>query len=110
GVIRRMPRTANARYLAPPAAVLAVLGGTVLGLSGRRIGWLAPAGYLAAVLAGSAANSRDLSTGAALRLPVVYSTMHMAWGAGFLLSPKDLIGEPERDSQNGPALPGIHGY
>jgi glycosyltransferase involved in cell wall biosynthesis len=95
GVIRRTPRTANARYLAPPAAVLAVLGGTVLGLSGRRIGWLAPGGYLAAVLAGSLANRKGLGTGAAARLPVVLTTMHMAWGAGFLLSPKDLIPEPE---------------
>jgi glycosyltransferase involved in cell wall biosynthesis len=95
GVIRRMPRTANARYLAPPAAVLAVVGGTVLGLSGKRVGWLAPGGYLAAVFAGSVANMRGLDTRAAARLPVVLSTMHMAWGAGFLLSPKDLIGEPE---------------
>jgi hypothetical protein len=95
GVIRRMPRTANPRYLAPPAAVLAVVGGTVLGLSGRKFGWLAPGGYLAAVLVGSAANAKDLDTAAALRLPVVLTTMHMAWGAGFLLSPTDLIGEPE---------------
>jgi glycosyltransferase involved in cell wall biosynthesis len=95
GVIRRMPRTANARYLAPPAAVLAVVGGTVLGLSGKRIGWLAPGGYLAAVLAGSVANSKDLDAATAVRLPVVLTTMHMAWGAGFLLSPQDLIGEPE---------------
>ncbi|HZE67593.1 MAG TPA: glycosyltransferase family 2 protein [Sporichthyaceae bacterium] len=95
GVIRRMPRTANARYLAPPAVVLAVLGGTVLGLAGKRIGWLAPGGYLAVVLAGSAANAKDLDTGAAVRLPVVLATMHMAWGAGFLLSPTDLISEPD---------------
>jgi glycosyltransferase involved in cell wall biosynthesis len=95
GVIRRMPRTANARYLAPPAAVLAVVGGTVLGLSGKKIGWLAPGGYLAAVLAGSAANMGGMDKNAAARLPVVLTTMHMAWGAGFLLSPKDLIGEPE---------------
>jgi len=95
GVIRRIPRTANARYLAPPAAVLGVVGGAVLGLSGKKIGWLGPGGYVAAVLAGSAANAKGLDARAAARLPVVLTTMHMAWGAGFLLSPKDLIPSPE---------------
>jgi glycosyltransferase involved in cell wall biosynthesis len=95
GVIRRVPRTASPRYLAPPAAVLAVLGGTVLGLSGKRIGWLGPGGYAAAVLAGSVANRKGLDAAAAARLPVVLATMHMAWGAGFLLSPADLIPEPK---------------
>lgn len=94
GVIRRMPQTANYRYLAPPAAVVGVVAGTALGLLGRRIGWLAPAGYLGAILVGAAANSKDLPRGAALRLPAVYATMHMGWGLGFLNSPRDLIDAP----------------
>jgi hypothetical protein len=94
GVIRRMPETANPRYLAPPAAVLAVAGGTLLGLAGKKAGWLAPLGYLGAVLAGSAAVSRDLPREVALRVPAVVVTMHMGWGLGFLVSPKDLIDEP----------------
>jgi len=72
-----------------------VLGGTVLGLAGKRIGWLAPGGYLAVVLAGSAANAKDLDTGAAVRLPVCSPPCHMALGRRLLLSPMDLIGEPD---------------
>lgn len=94
GVVRRMPETANARYLAPPAVVLALVGGAALAVAGRRIGWAAPAGYAAAVISGSAVTGRDLPRGAAARLPIVFATMHLAWGAGFLLSPKDLIPAP----------------
>lgn len=94
GVVRRMPETANARYLAPPAVVLALVGGAALAVAGKRIGWAAPAGYAAAVISGSAVTGRDLPRGAAARLPIVFATMHLAWGAGFLLSPKDLIPAP----------------
>lgn len=94
GVIRRHPATANYRYLAPPAAVIGVAAGTLLGLAGKRVGWLAPLGYLGAVLAGSVAVSRDLPPEAALRLPAVVVTMHMGWGLGFLVSPKNLIDAP----------------
>jgi hypothetical protein len=93
-VTRRHPDTASARYLAAPVAVLGVVGGTVLALTGRRIGLLGPLGYAATVLAGSAATSRDLPRAAAAALPVVYATMHMSWGLGFLLSPRDLA-EPD---------------
>jgi hypothetical protein len=79
--------------------VLAVAGGTLLGLAGKRAGWLAPLGYLGAVLAGSAAVSRDLPRDVALRMPAVVVTMHMGWGLGFLVSPKDLI--------DSPSVPGI---
>lgn len=91
GVIRRMPDTANSRYLAPPAVVLALLGGLVLVARGKRVGWLAPGGYAAGLLGGAAVTGRDLPPAAAVRLPLVYATMHLAWGAGFLLSPKGLI-------------------
>jgi glycosyltransferase involved in cell wall biosynthesis len=94
-VTRRHPDTASARYLAAPVAVLGVVGGTVLALTGRRIGLLGPLGYAATVLAGSAATSRDLPRAAAAALPVVYATMHMSWGLGFLLSPRDLA-EPDQ--------------
>ncbi|RJK95344.1 glycosyltransferase family 2 protein [Vallicoccus soli] len=89
-IVRRSPETASARYLAPPAAVVAVAGGAVLGALGLRAGWLAPAGYAAGVLAGSAATARGLEPAAAVRLPLVYATMHGAWGLGFLTSPRAL--------------------
>ena len=99
--MRRHPETIEfpgaLRYLAPPAAVSGVVVGTAAGLVSAaggpawlRAGWLAPAGYAALVLAGSAANARGLPRRSARWLPVVYATMHGAWGVGFLTSPEDL--------------------
>ncbi|MGH8895084.1 MAG: glycosyltransferase family 2 protein, partial [Actinomycetes bacterium] len=89
-VMREHSGTANARYLAPPAAVLSVGAGTVLGLTVWRPALLAPAGYAAAVVAGSAVVGRDLPLRAKAWLPVVLATMHGAWGVGFLSSPRSL--------------------
>src|SRR6185295_15350345 len=67
-LVRRHPETANARYLAPPLAVLGVLGGSVSGLLGvvldsrlLRIGFVAPAGYLSVIVGGSLLASRPMS-------------------------------------------------
>jgi succinoglycan biosynthesis protein ExoA len=90
-VLRRHPGTASARYLAPPVAVLGVGMGTGVGLFGLllrsrvlRAALLAPAGYLALVLAGTLA-AGPMSAAARLRLPLVLVATHMAWGAGFLV-------------------------
>ena len=90
-VVRRHPETATARYLAPPLTLLAVLGGSVAGLLGvvfdsrlLRIGFLAPAGYLALIIGGSSVTARPMSPAARLRLPLVLAATHLAWGAGFL--------------------------
>jgi succinoglycan biosynthesis protein ExoA len=91
-LVRRHPETTNARYLAPPLAVLGVLGGSVLGLIGvvldsriLRIGFVAPAGYLSLIIGGSLVASRPMSAAARLRLPVVLAATHLAWGTGFLI-------------------------
>ena len=89
-VVRRHPETVSLRYLAPPAALLAVAGGTVAGLAGVRLGWAMPASYAAGIAAGSLVTGRGLPVSALVRLPVVYATMHGAWGAGFLTSPASL--------------------
>ena len=98
-LVRRHPETANARYLAPPLAVLGVLGGSVSGLLGvvldsrlLRIGFVAPAGYLSVIVGGSLLASRPMSAAARLRLPLVLVATHLAWGTGFL------IGRPPRRS------------
>jgi glycosyltransferase involved in cell wall biosynthesis len=88
-VMRQYPDTVNLRYLAPPTALVAVTLGTLLGLLGIAVhpllwAWVLPAGYLAAVIAGSVATGRGLSLRAAAWLPVVYPTMHGSWGSGFL--------------------------
>ncbi|MDP9427966.1 MAG: glycosyltransferase family 2 protein [Actinomycetota bacterium] len=89
-LLRRDPGTASFRYLAPPVALLGVSTGVVTGVAGFRPAFTLPAGYLAVIGSGAAANARGLSAAAALRLPGVYATMHMAWAAGFLTSPADL--------------------
>ncbi|ACZ84344.1 glycosyltransferase family 2 protein [Streptosporangium roseum] len=88
-VARTHEGTINLRYLAPPVAVLAILAGLVLSPFFWP-GLLIPGGYLAAILAGSAVTGSGLPTASLVRLPLVYVTMHMSWGWGFLTSPKRL--------------------
>ena len=91
-LVRRHPETATVRYLAPPLTLLGVLGGSVAGLLGvildsrlLRLGFIAPAGYLALITGGSLVATRPMSAAARLRLPLVLAATHLAWGAGFLL-------------------------
>ncbi len=95
-VVRRYPETASVRYLAPPVAVAGIVGGTLLGLLGRRtgvgllkLGFAAPLGYAAVIVAGSTVTSRSMSDAARLRLPLVLAATHLAWGAGFLVGLRD---------------------
>ncbi|GEA83520.1 glycosyltransferase family 2 protein [Cellulomonas gelida] len=90
-VMRHHPETAGVRYLTPPAAVVGIAGGAVLGLVGATVGptWLVagavvPAAYAVGVLAGSVVVGRGMSPAARLRLPAAIATMHVAWGSGFL--------------------------
>jgi glycosyl transferase family 2 len=95
-VMREHRETVSLRYLAPPAAVLAVGAGTLAALLGRRWGLVAPLGYAAGVTAGSVVVGRGLPARAQLWLPVVFATMHGSWGVGFLLSSRSLrVTRPE---------------
>ncbi|MFD9397034.1 glycosyltransferase family 2 protein [Streptomyces sp. NPDC060000] len=80
----------NLRYLAPPAAVCAIAAGIVVGAALTPLGFVIPAGYLAALVAGSLPAGKGLPLKARLRIPVALATMHMSWGFGFLTSPKAL--------------------
>ena len=99
-VMRRHPETRSApgslRYLTPPAMVVGVVGGTALGavglITGPRwltAGFLAPLGYAATVTAGAVALGSGLPRKARWELPLVYTTMHWAWGLGFVMGPPD---------------------
>lgn len=89
-VMREHSGTASLRYLAPPAAVVTVVAGTVVGLTVWRPGLLAPLGYAAGILVGSAVVGRELPPRAKAWLPLVLATMHGSWGLGFLASPRGL--------------------
>jgi succinoglycan biosynthesis protein ExoA len=84
-VIRRHPRSAKPRQLVAPMTLIGVVVGTVGALAGRR--WMAagPLAYLAGVAVASAAESS--SPDEARRLAGVFPTMHLPWGAGFLMGP-----------------------
>ncbi len=88
-VMRQHPGTASARYLAAPATVVACAAGLV---AAPVSAWalILPGGYVAGVLAATALTARGLPRRAALALPVVYATMHLSWGVGFLTSPPSL--------------------
>jgi succinoglycan biosynthesis protein ExoA len=85
-VMREHPESVNLRYLAPPVAVVGVVGGTVVGSAGLRRAFVLPAGYAALVTVGAAVIGRGLPWRSRAILPVVLATMHGAWGSGFLSS------------------------
>ncbi|WP_407702195.1 glycosyltransferase family 2 protein [Streptomyces specialis] len=80
----------NPRYLAPPAALVAIAAGVVAGAVLTPWGLVVPAGYLAGIILGSLPAGKGLPAGARLRVPVALATMHMSWGWGFLTSPRRL--------------------
>lgn len=91
-VVRRHPDTASARYLAPPAAVLAIGLGLLGALLGRtvgsrllQLGLLAPVGYGAFVAYVTSTAGDSLSPEARRWLPVVLAATHLPWGTGFLV-------------------------
>jgi succinoglycan biosynthesis protein ExoA len=105
-VARMHAGTINPRYLAPPAAVLAMLAGSLIGLAGLLAllagagswwpwlllaGFAAPVLYVLGVLAVTATAARTLRGRALGWLPLVLATMHISWGTGFLTSPGQLI-------------------
>ncbi len=89
-IVRRHPGSLAWRQMAAPFMLIANALGLALGLSGRRLGWLAPVGYVGALGVGSALARDDLDAASLRWLPIVFATMHAAWGVGFLTSPPSL--------------------
>jgi GT2 family glycosyltransferase len=104
-VCREHRGTVNLRYLAPPAAVLAIAAGLVAGAAGLAaalaspvggpagpgpawlmLGFVVPAAYLAGLLGVTGVAARKLPGRALARLPAALATMHVCWGIGFLTS------------------------
>ena len=92
-VSRRHKGTINYRYLAPPVALLGFVASLVLGLLLSPILFIPAAIYAVFVLGASVKISSSLSEFFLLLL--VLPTMHFAWGAGFISSPKTLVPSSE---------------
>jgi succinoglycan biosynthesis protein ExoA len=118
-VARQHAGTINPRYLAPPVAVLLMAAGVLAGLAGLvgllvgaggiwppilTCGFAIPALYVAGVIGVGVMASRHLRLGVAARLPGVLAAMHIAWGIGFLTSPRSLM--PGGRVMSEPADPG----
>lgn len=118
-MVRRHPRSLRPRQLAAPALVAALVVAALASLaslltpqmpaSGRWLFGVVAALYLATSLSVSLAVAVRRGLRAALSLPAVFATMHLAWGGGFwvgaLFPPR-----PERPSQpSQPALPSTPG-
>jgi len=88
-VSRRHSGTINYRYLAPPFALLGFSTSIVLGILLSSIFFIPALVYLLFVVLASLKIST--SVGEYLLLLVVIPTMHFAWGAGFISSPKTLV-------------------
>jgi len=78
----------NLRYLAPPAVTALV----AVGAAGAAI-WLPlgliPLGYAAAVTLGGLVISRGQARQVRVKMPMVLATMHLSWGAGFIVGRRD---------------------
>ncbi len=92
-VSRRHKGTINYRYLAPPVALLGFLASVVLGLLLSPILFIPAAIYSLFVLGASVKISTSLRE--FFLLILVLPTMHFAWGAGFISSPKTLVPSSE---------------
>jgi succinoglycan biosynthesis protein ExoA len=115
-IVREHPETASFRYLAPPGAAALVAVCLAEGLVGLAavaagagpkwwtIGFAVPAIYAVGITAVGTLLSRGIPAKTRLRIPLVLATMHMAWGTGFLTSPRHLHRESDtRVGQPAPA-------
>ena len=82
---RRHPESMRRSHLLPPAVTLVVLGALVPVRAAAPL--RLATGLYAVVLIGESIRigARSGETGDALRLPAVLATMHLSWGAGFLV-------------------------
>jgi len=83
--VRKHPGSLRWRQLVPPTTVLANAAALVaLPLTPWTL--VVPSAYLAAVLGAAAVTGAD-DPRVAVRLPLVFATMHHSWGVGFLVGP-----------------------
>ena len=99
-VARTHAGTINARYLAPPAALVGVVVGVVGGFAWWPL-WLVPAAYLVlTTVGGLTVRDARLEPRDRWWLPLVLPTMHLAWGWGFLTSRVRIAAGPSGTQQD----------
>lgn len=86
-MLLRNPEALAIRQLAPPALVIGLAGSAIAAMAGAPLWWLPPAAYTLLILAAALAEAIRRRDRAALLLPAVMPTMHLAWGVGFLCVP-----------------------
>jgi len=98
-LMRRYPETRSLRYLAAPLLVGALISATALMLAGlwvRPLLWLGLmcwALYLISEVFAGLYISRKVAWRVKLATPLALLTMHLAWGVGFITSPRRLSRE-----------------
>ena len=84
------PAAIRLRQLAPPLFVLGLLASAIaLAAGAHALAAVVPVAYLVAVAGGTAWALIRRRDPAAVLLPLVLPTMHIAWGAGFLIGPPE---------------------
>lgn len=88
-ISRQHPKTTNFRYLAPPVALVINLLSVVFGVLVAKIFFLPVLIYMTILIIGGIIIGRNIAD--KLLMPIVFATMHLSWGAGFITSPKKLF-------------------
>jgi len=88
-VVRTHKGTANYRYLAPPIATTIILISLITGFLFTPFFFIPALTYAAAILVGSIVIGKSLFEKVALSS--VLATMHISWGIGYIISPRNLI-------------------
>ena len=84
-MLLRHPRSLRVRQLAPPALLLGLGASTALAAAGLSAAALVPGAYAALLLGAPLLSARArCDPRAAILLPAVLATMHLAWAGGFL--------------------------
>lgn len=84
-VLRLHPGSLRVRQVVPPVAIVAMLA-ALIASPWLPIALVVPGIYVLAFVAASVVTGRRHGLRAVMRLLVIFPTMHMAWGLGFLLA------------------------
>jgi GT2 family glycosyltransferase len=88
-ISRQHPKTTNFRYLAPPVTLVINLLSLLFGALFGKIFLLPVLTYLTTLIIGGLIIGKKFTD--KLLMPIVFATMHLSWGAGFITSPKKLF-------------------